>query len=173
MEIKINYSQNRTNTISAKIVDNVMYVKAPSGVQESHLQKVVESFKKRFEKRKLRKELNKSPEMLRSIAEELNKKYFDGKLEIKSIEYSAEQDKKYGVCNYNTKTIRISYRLKDMPEWVRNYVIIHELAHLIEPNHGENFHSLVNRYKLVERAKGYLIAKGLESFEKETEDIGA
>jgi len=37
-------------------------------------------------------------------------------------------------------------------------VIVHELAHLIEPNHGKRFKALVRKYPLAERAIGYLMA---------------
>jgi hypothetical protein len=43
-----------------------------------------------------------------------------------------------------------------MPAWVVDYVIIHELAHLIEPAHNAAFWALVHRYPKAERAEGYL-----------------
>ena len=49
-----------------------------------------------------------------------------------------------------------------MPYWVRDYVIIHEMAHLIQPDHSRAFRDIVSRYELAERAKGYLMAVGLE-----------
>ena len=144
-----------------------MYVNAPAGMPQEQLQKIIDRFKKRFEKRKLVQELNKTPEILKEEANRLNNQYFSGRLEISSIEYSPNQDRIFGSCNHRIKTIRISYRLKEMPDWVRNYVIVHELAHLVEPNHSESFWNIVNRYPLSERARGYLIAKGLESNESE------
>jgi predicted metal-dependent hydrolase len=56
-----------------------------------------------------------------------------------------------------------------MPEWVRDYVIIHEVAHILEPNHSKAFWDIVYRYKLAERARGFLIAKGME--ENQESDI--
>jgi predicted metal-dependent hydrolase len=43
-----------------------------------------------------------------------------------------------------------------MPAWVVDYVLLHELTHLIEPGHGPAFWKLVNRYPKTERARGYL-----------------
>jgi predicted metal-dependent hydrolase len=52
--------------------------------------------------------------------------------------------------------IRLSHRLRPMPVWVLDYVLVHELAHLVEPTHSTAFWRLVARYPDAERAKGFL-----------------
>ncbi len=43
-----------------------------------------------------------------------------------------------------------------MPQWVVDYVIVHELAHLVETHHNDRFWAWVDNYPQAERAKGYL-----------------
>ena len=162
MEVKISRSSKRRKTIGARLVEDTMYINAPAGISEVRLKEVINNFKKRFEGRKLKKELN-AKEDLNEIAEKLNERYFGGRLKIQGIEYVTDQHKKFGCCNYKSGTIRISHRLREMPPWVRDYVVFHEMAHIIEPNHSGAFWKIVSRYRLAERARGYLMAKGLET----------
>ena len=64
-----------------------------------------------------------------------------------------------GVRAPRTGSIRISTRLAAFPDWVIDYVIVHELCHLRARGHGPDFWALVERYPKAERAIGYLIAK--------------
>jgi len=57
--------------------------------------------------------------------------------------------------------IRISSRLARAPEWVVDYVILHELTHLVESGHTAVFHELMTRYPKAERAEGFLEAMSL------------
>jgi hypothetical protein len=62
-----------------------------------------------------------------------------------------------------------------MPSWVLDYVILHELAHLIQPGHGGEFWSLLDSYPRTERARGYLegvaATAGLEWPDDVTDDL--
>ncbi len=161
MKVEVKRSKRRKRTISARLDGDIMYVYAPVDTPEKELHKIIENFRKRFARRNLKRELNKERN-LREVFSELNKIYFDGKIKIRSIEYVTNQQKICGSCNYKKKTIRISHYLAHMPEWVRDYVIIHEMAHILEPNHSKAFWNIVYRYNLAERARGFLIAKGME-----------
>ena len=79
-----------------------------------------------------------------------------------TIKWVDNQTSRWGSCSPATGTIRLSRALSTFPEWVLDYVIVHELAHLVVHGHGPAFWEIVNRYALTERARGFLIAKGLE-----------
>ena len=53
---------------------------------------------------------------------------------------------RWGSCNRKTGVICFSTYLLLLPEWCVEHVVVHELAHLIEANHGPKFHALMDRY---------------------------
>ena len=73
-----------------------------------------------------------------------------------SVRWVTNQNGRWGSCTPADRTIRISHRVQDMPDWVIDYVLLHELAHLIVPSHNAEFWALVARYPRSERARGYL-----------------
>jgi hypothetical protein len=98
----------------------------------------------------------------RATAERLNREHFGGRLRWASIRFVSNQRDRYGSCTPEDGSIRISHRVAEYPSWVREYVVMHELAHLEVPSHSPRFWRLVERYPLAERARGFLIAKGWE-----------
>lgn len=164
MEIKIIRSAKRQKTISAREVGGDFVVQAPAGMSDAELQPIIDKLQKRWQHRRVKTELD--DQALHRRAQELNRQYFAGKLKWKSIAWVTNQNSRMGSCTPANGTIRLSHRLATMPAFVRDYVIVHELAHLLEANHGPKFWKLVNRYPKTERARGYLMAVGMEEVEE-------
>ena len=89
-------------------------------------------------------------------AAELSERYLGGLARPASVDWVGNQRSRWGSCTPADRTIRLSSRLQGMPTWVVDYVLLHELAHLIEAGHGSRFWSLLAGYPQTERAKGYL-----------------
>ena len=163
-DVKIIRSAKRKKTIQAKMVNDKLWIYIPTGMTKAEEQKWIEQMSKKFDKRKRRQKLN-SNGMLQKRTQLLNEQYFNDALAF-DIQYVTNQKSKFGSCTPQTKMIRVSDRIATMPRWVQDYVIIHELTHLIHPNHSKKFWEKVYQYKYTERAKGYLIAVGMQTDEK-------
>jgi predicted metal-dependent hydrolase len=86
----------------------------------------------------------------------LSQRYLGGAAEPTSVRWVPVMRTRWASCSPDTGAIRLSQRLRDMPGWVQDYVLVHELAHLLVPGHGPEFWALVQRYPRTERARGYL-----------------
>ena len=155
MEVEVVRSTRRRKTIQAHMVGGVLQVAIPAACTAEEEAHWVGVMVKRFERRR-------STSAVR-LGERAAKLSADHHLpRPASIRWADNQNTLWGSCTPVDRTIRISSRLAEFPRWVLDYVIVHELAHLVVVGHGPAFNALVDRYPLAERARGYLIAKGIE-----------
>lgn len=151
LPVEVIRSDNRVKTIEGRIVDGVIKVRIPSWMGEQQETERVSAIVNKIEKRRRAMSID-----LVSRANELAQR-FDLPTPD-SIRWSTSQQRIWGSCSTGSRRIRISHQLADVPHWVLDQVIVHELVHLVVPDHSEEFHKLLNRYPLSERAIGYLAA---------------
>jgi len=87
---------------------------------------------------------------------ELSRRYLGGLAQPANVSWATNQNSRWGSCTPADRSIRLSTRLQGMPAWVIDYVLLHELAHLIEQGHGPRFWQLLETYPKTERARGFL-----------------
>jgi predicted metal-dependent hydrolase len=169
LSVELIRSARRRRTISARLDGTRLIVQVPTGLSAAEEWAWAEKLGGRILASRKRRELHTDQE-LADRARALSARYFDGKLQFTDCRYVANQQHRFGSCTPSRGTIRISDRVATFPVWVRDAVLVHELAHLAEANHSARFWKLANRYPLMERARGYLMALGLGD---DSEDAGS
>lgn len=72
---------------------------------------------------------------------------WEAKLGVKVVGYFLQRMKtKWGSCNHQAGHIRINTELVKKPKDLLEYVIVHEMAHLIEKTHNERFVALLDEH---------------------------
>ncbi|HEX4862486.1 MAG TPA: M48 family metallopeptidase [Acidimicrobiales bacterium] len=155
MKVEVIRSPRRRKTIQARQVNGVLRVSIPASMTTAEEEKWVAEMLRRMERKEATRQID-----LESRAQVLCERY--GFPIPDTIRWVDNQEWRWGSCTPIDRAIRISSRLVGEPAWVLDYVIVHELAHLQVHGHGATFWKLVNRYPLTERARGFLIARGLE-----------
>jgi predicted metal-dependent hydrolase len=160
-EVEVRRSRRRRRTVSAYREDGKVVVLIPARLSRAEEATWVQTMIERLEKSEQRR--RPSDAALKRKADELSAKYLDGLAQPRTVRWVANQKTRWGSCTPGDQAIRLSSRLQGMPSWVIDYVLIHELAHLIEPGHNKRFWALVDRYPKAERAKGFLEGVALAS----------
>jgi predicted metal-dependent hydrolase len=156
VEVEVVRSARRRKTVQAWEVGDRLRVSIPARMSSAEEQHWVAEMVRRFERKRSSRHID-----LRTRTAALARRH-----ELphpRSVAWSDRQRSLWGSCTPGDRSIRISSQLAGEPAWVLDYVIVHELAHLAEPGHGPEFWALVNRYARAERARGWLMAKGLEA----------
>jgi predicted metal-dependent hydrolase len=170
--IEVRRSRRRRRTVSAYREGGRTIVLIPSRFSADEERAWVEAMMRKLAAGEKRR--RPSDQQLLERAANLSRRYLGGLAQPVSIAWVTNQGSRWGSCTPADGTIRLSVRVKGMPPWVLDYVILHELTHLLQPGHGRAFWSLLESYPRTERARGYLegvAAKaGLHRPEDETAD---
>ena len=156
MKYDIVFSKRRTVSLSIK--NGELTVRAPYGTSDKRIAEILLKHEK-WIKNNLEKSLRKEEKFAHLSEEEIKnlkkeaKKYFDFKTkefsEIMGLKYGritiTSAKTRFGSCS-SKKNIAFSYRLMLYPEAAREYVVVHELCHLVHMNHSKNFYQLLMRY---------------------------
>ena len=154
-DVEVRRSKRRRRTVSAYRDGERIVVLIPASMSREEEAEWVETMVARVESSE-RQEIP-TDEELYDRATSLNDRYLGGLAMPSSVRWVSNQKQRWGSCTPADRTIRLSERLQGMPPWVVDYVIVHELAHLLEPGHDAAFWGWVDHYPHAERAKGYLL----------------
>ncbi len=153
LPVEIVRSTRRRKTVQAVLADGVIRVHVPARMSDHEVDSYVAELVPRLERRSRSDHID-----LTARASTLAKRY---QLPMPaSIEWADNQRRRWGSCQPSSQRIRISAQLAECPPWVLDYVIVHELTHLVHADHSPAFTALVDRYPRAERARGYLLARG-------------
>lgn len=151
--VEVIRSANRRKTAQARLHGGRLEIRIPARCTRAEEADLVRHFRAKFERMRVADDVD-----LSQRAAELASRH--GLPTPASIRWVGNQQHRWGSCTPTDRTIRLSDRMSGFPGWVIDYVIVHELAHLVEAAHSARFWDLVNAYPLTERARGFLMAKG-------------
>jgi len=151
--VEIRTSARRRKTASAFWQDGRVVVVLPDRLPRRDRVELVDGLVRRVLAQ--RPHVTASDADLEARAAELADLYLDG-VRPRSIRWVSNQHRRWGSCTSGTREIRISERLRVVPDWVLDAVIVHELAHLLEPAHNARFRRLAARFPRQEEADTFL-----------------
>lgn len=154
--VQVRRSRRRRRTVAAYVDGDTVIVLIPARFSAVEEREWVQKMLVRLAARQGGSRRHRGDAELLARATELARLHLDGSVVPVSVRWVTNQNARWGSCTPADRSIRLSTRLRAMPGWVVDYVLVHELVHLRVPGHGPDFWALVNRYPRAQRARGYL-----------------
>lgn len=143
--------------MSARFVGSTLQVRVPAGLSASRERELVEHMVAKVGARHT--SLAASDEVLLHRAEQLNRELLQGRARVTSVRWVSNQHTRWASCSQDTAEIRVSDRLRSVPSYVLDAVLVHELVHTFIPGgHTKEFWQWADAAPFAERAKGFLEA---------------
>ena len=152
--VEIRRSTRRRRTVSAYRDGDTTIVLMPARIPRRDEARWVAEMVARLDAREAK--TRPSDAALADRAGQLSSQYLHDRARPRSVQWVTNQRHRWGSCTIDDASIRLSHRLQGMPTWVVDYVLLHELAHLLEPGHGPDFWALLEGFPQLDRARGYL-----------------
>jgi predicted metal-dependent hydrolase len=160
VQVEVRRSPRRTRTVTAFRERDTIVVVIPQRMSRAEERSFVDDMVAKVLAREASTAAPRGDRALRERADDLAARYLTPGSgpppRPADVRWVTNQRRRWGSCTPATGVIRLSDRLRALPAWVVDYVLVHELAHLVEPTHSAAFWALVERYPESDRAKGFL-----------------
>ncbi|MGQ0841450.1 M48 metallopeptidase family protein [Actinokineospora sp.] len=156
--VEVRRSKRRTRTVTAYREGDTLIVQIPARLSKKEEAHWVAEMQRRLLRNETRRRspARTSDAALLQRCAELSERHFAGRCVPAGVRWVPPMRTRWASCTPVDRTIRVSERLREVPAWVLDYVLVHELAHLLVPGHGPDFWELVRDYPRTDRAIGYL-----------------
>lgn len=152
--VVVRASSRRRKTVTAYHEGGLTVVVVPERMSQALIRSTVAELVAKLQS--ARPSRARTDEHLHARAERLRAKYLPEAPAPERVTWSSRQRQRWGSCTPNDRSIRISTLLQDMPDYVIDAVLVHELAHLLHVGHTRDFWSVVRRFEHLERAQAFL-----------------
>lgn len=157
--IDVRRSRRRKRTVSARVEGDTVVVLMPAGLPRSKERQLISDMLAKLGRSGGRRGARASDAELMERARGLSRTWLGGRAVPESVRWVPAMTTRWASCSPGSREIRISESLRDVPAYVLDYVLVHELAHLVIPGgHPPEFWELVRSFPRTERAMGYLEA---------------
>jgi predicted metal-dependent hydrolase len=158
--VEVRRSPRRRRTVTAYRERDAIVVLIPQAMSRADERRFVDDLVRKVLEREAKRAAPQGDPELADRAGVLVNRYLAAALREplvpRSVNWVTNQSQRWGSCTPSSGAIRLSHRLQPLPSWVVDYVLIHELVHLVEPTHSARFWQLVTCFPESERAKGFL-----------------
>ena len=155
VDLELRVTRKKVKNINVRLVGKELRVSAPPWVSRSDLDEAIGVLARRMVRRERAREVNgehDALELARKVARRV-----PNRPEIVATRYSTQQRSRWGSYSTRTWTIRLNAALRQMPAWVLEAVVAHELAHIDHPDHSAAFWKLLRRVcPETDRARAFL-----------------
>jgi hypothetical protein len=147
--------RKRVRHVNARLVGDELRVSAPPGLPAAELDAIVMTLARRLVRRSRADTLNRGVEALQ-LARRVAAR-FDNPPEVRDVVFSTTQRARWGSYSPRTGVIRLNAVLRELPPWVLEAVMAHELAHTVHADHSPAFWALLRGvYPDTDRARAFL-----------------
>jgi hypothetical protein len=147
--------RKRVRHVNARLVGDELRVSAPPNLPAAELDSIVFTLARRLVRRSRADTLNRGIEALQ-LAQRVAAR-FDDPPEVRDVVFSTTQRARWGSYSPRTGVIRLNAVLRELPPWVLEAVMAHELAHTVHADHSPAFWDLLREvYPDTDRARAFL-----------------
>jgi predicted metal-dependent hydrolase len=147
--------RKRVKNINARLRDTTLMISAPLNAPQATLDRAIPDLARRLVRRVHARQVNVEEDAL-ALAHRVAAR-FPNQLEVAQVLFVTSQEARWGSYSPATRTIRLNAALRQMPRWVLEAVVAHELAHLVHQDHSPAFWKLLRRVcPDTDRARAFL-----------------